>query len=519
MQNAVDAVCELHAWCENHNVAVESLDLPEQDSDVQLDFIRREDGTWFLRVTDKGIGMTSETIQNYFLRAGASFRQSADWAKEFLDEQGKPRVLRAGRFGVGAFAVFLLGPNFLLRTRHVGAASCSGYAVETSADSQLIEIHRIKDNLPIGTTIEVDISSESATKLGLEREEYYRMAETDWFCWNWPIVNRRIISGTTEKIFTQKHTALLHKTALSPEWSTIYPLGFNAVHWTFADYPGLTCNGIKIITPDKQRRFYDFGRNSDFNWPGETQLGQPCLAVLDSVANLSLTTQRYSLSDKNLPFIAELSRDVTLSFIAHSLICGPTSRAESHMSGKQLKPHPLVRYEEKGENGFVNSLLRWCSSLHAVIPADPWLYSLLQNDMFLVFGRVGCGYGHLKEENGLDIFPSIQSHEFHSMLSWNGYFENNDSDAERDNLYFLAKHFSELAIDGFPTFNQELSYMHMLVSLHRNMDLLQEIKSEFKCSNFDKQKTDWFETTCPSTNRENLFLELECSSILFLWIA
>ena len=66
--------------------------------------------------------MTSETIQNYYLRAGASFRRSAEWAKDFLDEEGHPTVLRAGRFGIGAFAVFLLGPVFRLWTRHANAA-------------------------------------------------------------------------------------------------------------------------------------------------------------------------------------------------------------------------------------------------------------------------------------------------------------------------------------------------------------------------------------------------------------
>jgi hypothetical protein len=70
-----------------------------------------------------GQGYRHEERHNpkYFLRAGASFRQSADWAMEFLDEKGKPRVLRAGRFGVGAFAIFLLGPSFRLSTRHAGA--------------------------------------------------------------------------------------------------------------------------------------------------------------------------------------------------------------------------------------------------------------------------------------------------------------------------------------------------------------------------------------------------------------
>ena len=200
MQNAVDAVCELHAWCEAHGVKVESLDLPKQDSDVQIDFIRREDRTWFLRVTDKGIGMSAETIQNYFLRAGASFRQSADWAKEFLDHEGKPRVLRAGRFGIGVFAVFLLGPRFRLWTRHVGAAKTKSYAVEASFDSDLIEIRR-EANLPVGTTIEVDISRETTAILDLDKTGYpFRGGpgrQTDWFCCDWPVVSRRIIRGTS----------------------------------------------------------------------------------------------------------------------------------------------------------------------------------------------------------------------------------------------------------------------------------------------------------------------------------
>lgn len=507
MQNAVDAVCELHAWCENHGEEVESLDLPEQDSDVQIDFIQREDETWFLRVTDKGIGMTSETIQNYFLRAGASFRQSADWAKEFLDEQGKPRVLRAGRFGVGAFAVFLLGPNFRLRTRHVGTAKNGGYAVDASSDSELIEIRRIKDNLPVGTTIEVDISSESATKLGLERDRLYGIEETDWFCWNWPIVNRRIISGATEKLLAQKHTALLHKTALSPEWSTIYPQGFNAVHWTFADYPELMCNGIKIAVPKGQQKLYDYHDRADINWSRETQLGQPNISALDNNANLPLTTQRYSLSDKNLPFIAELSRDVTLSFIAHALVCGPTSRAESHMPGRQLKPHPLVLHQEEGENGFLNSLLRWCSSSRAVIPADPWLYSLLQTNTCLVFGRVNLGC--LSKVKWLDAFIQSheQSHEHCSILSWNGYFEYNGEEDKSENLTSLAQHFCELAINGFQALNQEFSDMQMLVSAHQEMELSSELENVIKWFGYDDQSINYHEITHSNAQRQNLLFK------------
>ena len=44
MQNSVDAVRELHAWCEAHGKRVEDFDLPDQEADVQIDFIQREDG-------------------------------------------------------------------------------------------------------------------------------------------------------------------------------------------------------------------------------------------------------------------------------------------------------------------------------------------------------------------------------------------------------------------------------------------------------------------------------------------
>ncbi len=136
MQNAVDAVCELDAWCEMHGRLPASLDLPDQEPDVLIDFIKQADGSWILRVTDKGIGMTAGTLQHYFLRAGACFRQSAEWTKEFVDENGHARALRAGRFGIGAFATFLLGPSFRLFTRHVTASNSIGYCLEASADSR-----------------------------------------------------------------------------------------------------------------------------------------------------------------------------------------------------------------------------------------------------------------------------------------------------------------------------------------------------------------------------------------------
>ncbi len=396
MQNAADAVCELEVWCESRGVSTKSLDLPEQDGDVLVEFIKRENGTWFLRVRDRGIGMTGDTIQNYFFRAGASFRRSPEWAKEFLDEQGKPRVIRAGQFGIGVFAVFLLGPSFRLWTRHSGADKAMGYTIEASANSQLIEIRRV-DGLPIGTTVEVEMSSESAAALELDAELSSPIGgpddNIDWFCWDWPEMVKRVERGPIGKLLGQTYVSPLRKREIPSEWSVIHPEGFDAVYWTYGDSPPLSCNGLRV----SQLRNYGF-LDAEFYWPTFTQLKRPSVAVLDSAANLPLTIQRYRLSQNTLPFIDALARDVTLSFIAHALVCGPSSRSEAHSSrgGFPLRLEQFTVYDEirrrrrirRIRAPFAEGLLRWCISSAEMVPADPWLYSLLKAESSLIYGSL-----------------------------------------------------------------------------------------------------------------------------------
>lgn len=388
IQNAADAVCELEVWCVSNRISVEKLDLPDQDADVLIDFIKRADGSWILRVRDKGIGMKAEALQGYFLRAGASFRRSAEWGNEFLDEKGQPRVARAGRFGIGAFAIFLLGSSFRLWTRHAGTDKSMGYAIDASVNAQIIEIRRV-GGLPIGTTIEVEISGESVSTLGLEAEhkgerKFLIRMMTEWFCWDWPKVVRRVFRGSTPEIVNPLYVCPVRKGKLPPEWSVIRPNGFDMVFWTFKEAPALSCNGLMIKGP----RGMDF--RDSFNWPQETQLERPCIAVLDSAANLPLTTQRYKLSQETVPFIGELCRDTTLSFIAHALICGPRcfSEALSLEGGHPLRSRPISRYYlNSSSDPFSEGLLRWCITSEELVPADAYLFDLLQAQSCLVFGK------------------------------------------------------------------------------------------------------------------------------------
>jgi hypothetical protein len=410
MQNAVDAVCELEVWCKARGVTTESLDLPEQEGDVLVEFIKRENGTWFLRVRDRGIGMQSDTIQNYFLRAGASFRHSTEWAKDFLDERGQPRVIRAGRFGIGAFAVFLLGASFRLWTRHAGADKSVGHMIEASETSQLVEVRRVP-GLPVGTTIEVEVSRESVKLLQLNADEYsdeyfYGIGlgqKIDWFCWDWPKVVKRVIRGPEPEVLSQQYVCPIRRSDLPAEWSVINPESFEAVFWTFELQPSLSCNGICVSKPSDV-----MDDESEFFWPGEyIQLHPPNIAICDSSANLSLTIQRYELSQKTLPFLDELIRDVYLSFIAYALVCGPISLAEALSLGHShpLQIEPLSKYPTRSSAlskhmyahwsfraPFTEGLLRWCATSEGMVPADPWLYGLLNSESCLLYGELFRDY-------------------------------------------------------------------------------------------------------------------------------
>lgn len=474
MQNGADAVCELEAWCTAHGISVDSLDLPEQDGDVLIEFIKREDGSWFLRVRDRGIGMSADTIHNYFLRAGASFRRSPEWAKEFLDEQGHPRVIRAGRFGIGAFAVFLLGPSFRLWTRHAAADKSMGYAIAASANSQLIEIRRV-DGLPIGTTIEAELSKDSVASLapGARGRDPNWQRRTDWFCWDWPKVVRRVTAASSLSLLRQRFASPIRKSRLPPTWSVIYPEPFDAVYWTFEDAPRLSCNGLIIAQPK-----HGMHERAYFHWPEETQLNSPCVAVLDSAANLPLTTQRYELSQATLPFIDELVRDVTLSFIAYALVRGPASALEARSSRNRspLQLHPFSTYDDPSRGGpFSHGRLRWCATAAEMVPADPWLYSLLNAGSCVVCGALR--HSHSYEELGIDSSSitepvNVPTTAGVSILRWDGRIvDGGDSQTTHTRVSgFQAKILAELAHQGVLACGHDVEASQVLISVDRKFE-------------------------------------------------
>jgi len=374
IQNAVDAVRERKAWNQTHPNPHAT---PETDDgwDVLVEFIHQPNGPWKLRVEDKGIGMSPDTLENYFLRAGASFRDSLDWRRDFVGDDGKPRLARSGRFGIGVFAAFLLGDSIQVQTRHAGSKGGSGHALEAAHNSQLIEIKRVSKS-SVGTVVEIPIRAEAAEILGLdvvtEEDNGKLHSQVDWYCGTWPRLRMQVVKAGQSIELAQSHRLPSPADDLPPEWSIIRPEGFDAVLWTFGDAPNLVCNNFLIGLParvtTKTRR----------NWFEFAQFKTPRVVVVDSTRHLNLRVQRYSLSS-HPPFMQPLARDMSLSVIGHFLVCGPSKVEEvlrRHMS------HPLAQGSVEGEstpftNFLITNTLIMASNGHFMAPFDPWFCSVL----------------------------------------------------------------------------------------------------------------------------------------------
>lgn len=202
LQNAVDAVLERKTYEENHKERSHYKEY-EFEGGVEIALIKhatkgKDHPRTTVQVTDKGIGMTEEVIQHYFLTAGASFRNSLAWKKEFedVDAHGaKSRVCRSGRFGIGVFAAFLLGDKITVTTRHI--TSEVGYLFVVGQNDELIQVDKVRD-VPVGTKIEVEIGERVYNVLNNSTDAW------DWFCLEYP----KVIRYKLDKNHEDQSTAL-----------------------------------------------------------------------------------------------------------------------------------------------------------------------------------------------------------------------------------------------------------------------------------------------------------------------
>ena len=135
--------------------------------------------------------MTADTIVNYFLCAGASFRRSDYWLNQHIDGRGNSRVLRSGRFGIGVLAAFLAGNNVEVTTRHV--TDLKGIVFTAALTDKYTELRHVACD--IGTTIRVLLTKTAAQSLRDRPDSW------DWYCLASPVVTRVIDGKVAEQEF------------------------------------------------------------------------------------------------------------------------------------------------------------------------------------------------------------------------------------------------------------------------------------------------------------------------------
>lgn len=366
IQNSVDAVREFDAYTQGAGGQGE-IDTPDQSADVLVTLTSDEEGVIWLKVDDKGIGMTPETLRQYFLKAGASLRTSLDWRRTFEDETGDSRVLRSGRFGIGVFATLLLGDTIHVATRHI--SSPIGLEFEASLADESVEFKKLQR--PVGTSVWIRIDE----RIALELLQYpHKWA---WYLLDTPSLERCVQMRDCTSLLTHMQGVrgmsvedareLLDKLCHAEEWPNLHahlplpgsdlPTGwarichddYSDLHWTYGAAPVLTCNGIKVmedkfLPPDFESNsiMSEFGLAMHFNEgvSGAMSFALPRCSCFDRNGDLPLNLQRTSVT-RPYPFMAQLREDVLRDFVADALVNAPTEALHDRAS---LRMYVLARY-------------------------------------------------------------------------------------------------------------------------------------------------------------------------------
>jgi molecular chaperone HtpG len=297
LQNAVDACRERQI----HEKKRGNAYTPQ----IKIEIEKGSDDMDLFKITDNGIGMDIDVIKNYFLSAGASFRKSVDWQKEFLDEEGKSIVRRSGRFGVGILASFLIGENISVETKKVGHSS--GYKFNASINSDQINI-LIDPWVPDGTSIAIKISKSSSIQFRSFQDPERR--ELIWHEW-YTLINPSVKYFMDKKEITPyKKLNPENLDELPAEWQAISSEGYEKIIWTYSQESTktlFTCNGI--VVPELGHSALDLGLISQ----------RPQISVFDNNAILPLTLDRNSCSER-LSFNNKLLEDIYKDIIAYLLL-------------------------------------------------------------------------------------------------------------------------------------------------------------------------------------------------------
>ncbi len=324
IQNAVDSIRERHRWEAHCECVVDDADFRKQDSDVEVVLCETSEGV-SLRVSDRGVGMTPDTVTSYFLTAGATFSFSS--GDTDINRENRVSWMKAGRFGVGAFAAFLLGSEMRVTTRHLG--SDRGVTFVARIDDDLVQLDWA--DVPYGTEVIVPLSRGGVTSTlrGSELEEFFDQVRGFYRLSNPTVSFVLMRPGVETKIRKGPMDVPAPGSPVTGEWRSIRVDGFDAVFWRAAEpRHDLVYNGISMYNPATPVRSRAIYRWSDRHV--EELVRTPDLVVFDSRQVLGVSLTRYHLSERTVPFERELLDSIGREVAGRALIEGVTD----HVLGK-----------------------------------------------------------------------------------------------------------------------------------------------------------------------------------------
>ncbi|MFC0513527.1 ATP-binding protein [Mucilaginibacter angelicae] len=303
LQNSVDACLERELYETKRHNPYESVIKSEI-------FIQKE--KYFLRITDNGKGMSLFEIKKYFLRVGASFRNSTEWRIEFLDDNGHYVLPRIGKFGIGILSAFLLGEEITVQTQSM--FENSGYQFSTRNTDEQIEVLPFRQSEP-GTTIIIPITNQKYKRL--IKVESNEIPIDEWYYLEAPKIVFKFPEHKTSRV-SIKHIPSMYD-AKSSKWSKISINDYPAIFWSFnflnGQHKAFFCNGIFVPNSSIAYNIDEFFTR------------KICISVFDTEGNLPLSIDRNSLTrdpgfeeiikeDLFLDVLAELlSLDVVAEFV------------------------------------------------------------------------------------------------------------------------------------------------------------------------------------------------------------
>jgi molecular chaperone HtpG len=342
LQNALDAVLERRDYCKTQELKFKASDFHRLPggADVLISIEHKKGkGLWFT-IIDRGIGMSPDTVINYFLRAGVSFRESPAWKQHFESESGDARVLRSGRFGVGSLAAFLIAANIHVTTRYIEKDQYPGLSFSLRFDDRPVELR--KDSAAkIGTKIEIELAAEdqlipAPARHGLKNATLAIPLESrgsegklwSWInseeSWDWySLQDPKVLRHDRNKVLGQMFSTPGARDELPKHWHRIKSTGFADVMWSYRRKRALYCNGIRVVG---FKQDWDNLRCLDDHWANSyLKIEFPAVSVFDPNGNLPLNLQRSDLTTNRLPFESELIRSVIQRALAYFLVRGPLS--------------------------------------------------------------------------------------------------------------------------------------------------------------------------------------------------